>query len=915
MAIPAALLPKILGDLAASKDFIKMIASDMGSVARGAKSVVNAWVELQDTAFKTARAMNLGREAAMRYNRELLANTRALSVQYGITAENIAEFQKNYATAIGRNIHLTRQQISQIAALGNITDEATAQSLVDEFDKIGISIENAFAGTVQIQEQAKYLGLNGAKASKTLASNIKLAASYSFRNGVRDIQEMALKAQSVRMDMNAVMSAAEKFTDIESSISTAANIQMLGGSFAQNFSNPMAVMYESWADPKALMDRIQKTIEGKGTYQKETGDVTFDPITMRMMREMAKNLGISVEELTKPAIAQAQGKAVEQEISMNSQLAGISKEQIEAIKNLSRSNFDEKAGEHYITYIDENRETQTVKLSELTEDQLKVAQDSQLTQDNMWKDVHQIRDLLLKMGDERARGTVSLSDEIKGIGQLFKGVWAGLIDTFMGPTSDAINQNKDVVGENGWIGKAINGLFGLFGGAHANGGIIGRKYNKGGISSVDGGGIAMGALTGVDKLWAWLTKGEMVLNMNQQKGLFSFIKSLGRNALAANIFNSIGSKIGIDNLGGMMMMKHMGMFGGPNVQGVGGVLQSGKDIVINAANVVLNGNISGLGNQTSLLETVAEKTGDGNVVGKEGALAGKNIAKLRKIAKAKNALKYVGKGFGKSIPYIGTILAAGSALSDWSGANSAFGDKRGEIESMNVSDLTKAKELDKAIKARNQSRGGAVGTAVGAGIGMALGSAFGPLGTVAGGWLGSKAGEFIGKGIGGLFTGKNEEEYRKANMTGSTVAGVSGETANEMLKVLRHISGRVDDGIKINPVTMKALTLSLPTMGIKGSMDSPVTPKPNTGNAMQVAPVEVSASKPSIKPIDIAPKDINLNVSGSIRLEGYGSSANLDVEKLLGSSEFVRQLTEIIKNRMNEISNSGRIKGETYMTI
>lgn len=913
MAINPALLVKLFEGAAAAKDFFKSVAGDMRNATNAAKGLTSAWVELQDTAFKTARAMNLGREAAMRYNRELMANTRELAVQYGITAENIAEFQKSYATAVGRNIHLTRQQISQIAALGNITDDATAQSLLDEFDKIGVSIENAFAGTVQIQEQAKYLGLNGAKASKTLASNIKLATSYSFRNGVRDIQEMALKAQSVRMDMNAVMSAAEKFMDIESSISTAANIQMLGGSFAQNFSNPMAVMYESMADPKALMDRIQRTIEGKGTYNEKTGEVTFDQITMRMMREMAKNLGMSVEELTKPAIAQAQGRAVEQEIAMNSKLAGISKEQVEAIKNLSRANFDEKTGEHYITYIDDNRETQTVKLSELTADQLKIAQDSQLTQDNMWKDVHDIREYLLKIGDERARGTVSLKDEIKGLGQWIRGIWGGLLDSIMGPISNKANANKSILGDTGDLRDLWSTITGFFGGAHAKGGVVGRKYATGTPNATAG--IVGGAIGGVDKLWAWLTKGEMVLNMDQQKSLFSLIKSLGRNTLATGLLNKIGGTFGVDNLGGMMMMRRMGMFGPQGSLIGGGILPDGKDIVINAANVVLNGNISGLGNQTALLENVAQKTEGANVVGKQGALYGKNIGKLRTIAKAKNALKVAGRGFGKSIPYIGTILAAGSALSDWSGANSAFGDKRSEIESMNVSDLTKAKELDKAIKARNQSRGGAVGTAVGAGIGMALGSVFGPLGTVAGGWLGSKAGEFIGKGIGGLFTGKNEEEYRKANMTGSTVAGVSGETANEMLKVLRHISGRVDDGIKINPVTMRALTLSLPTMGIKGSMDSPVTPKPNTGNAMQVAPVEVSASKPSIKPIDIAPKDINLNVSGSIRLEGNGSSANLDVEKLLGSSEFVRQLTEIIKNRMNEISNSGRIKGETYMTI
>ena len=43
------------------------------------------------------------------------------------------------------------------------------------------------------------------------ADNIKLASKYSFKSGVKDIQDMALKSASLRMDMEAVMNAAEKF--------------------------------------------------------------------------------------------------------------------------------------------------------------------------------------------------------------------------------------------------------------------------------------------------------------------------------------------------------------------------------------------------------------------------------------------------------------------------------------------------------------------------------------------------------------------------------------------------------------------------------------------------------------------------------------------------------------------------------
>ena len=80
---------------------------------------------------------------------------------------------------------------------------------------------------------------------------------------------------------------------------------------------------------------------------------------------------------------------------------------------------------------------------------------------------------------------------------------------------------------------------------------------------------------------------------------------------------------------------------------------------------------------------------------------------------------------------------------------------------------------------------------------------------------------------------------------------------------------------------------------------------PIQGNFMKVEPSKGSESSVN-KPIKLDKTTINLNVSGTIKLEGGGKGADLDISKLLDTPEFKRQLTDIITKRVNENSNNGK---------
>lgn len=583
-------LENIKGGLNAIGKGLDEVGKSAGTVKRILGMLGDRWIEMQDIAFKTSRTMAMGRDQAMRYDRLLMQTTKDLARQYGLTAQQIADFQKDYATNTGRNIILTQRQTEEVAALSRITDEATAADLIDSFDKVGIGIARATANIGAMQERAKALGLNSTKAVKTFQQNIKLASSYSFKNGVRDIEKMALKATALRMDMNAIMNAADKFMDIEGAISTSANIQMLGGSFAQQFANPMGAMYEAMADPKEFMNRIERTIAGKGTYEAKTGQVKFDPVTMMQLREMAKQLGMSVDQLTEPAMVKTQNEKIDAEFRRNANYSQFSDIEKEAIRNLSRNNVNEETGQHQITFLDENGREQTVKIEELTKEQLAVAQDRQMTEEAMFNDVQDIKDILERtLG--RARGVTSTKENITGLKEEWNSFLSQFQNFYMGMFSGWMNgssfQPWDAFkglsggrwGGPGYVDMGTHGTEGF-------GNVLGdiwdaiNPFAEGGIVRANAGAllpptIVPGDSYAGDRVPVMANSGEMIINQRQQKGLFDFIGDVAKTGLSIFLGNKIGNKLGVKGFGTWNTLGSiLGGNGVPDLGGMAGSLAS-----------------------------------------------------------------------------------------------------------------------------------------------------------------------------------------------------------------------------------------------------------------------------------------------------------------------------------------------------
>ena len=129
------------------------------------------------------------------------------------------------------------------------------------------------------------------------------------------------------------------------------------------------------------------------------------------MREMAKTLGMSVEQLTNPAMAKVQNAKVEQELINSGARGNFTDKELELLQNLSRTNVNDN-GKHFVTFFKDGRE-QTKEISDLTKEELQIAKDSQMTEKEMFDDVQQIKEILERVHG-RARETVSYKEQKEG---------------------------------------------------------------------------------------------------------------------------------------------------------------------------------------------------------------------------------------------------------------------------------------------------------------------------------------------------------------------------------------------------------------------------------------------------------------------------------------------------------------------
>ena len=795
----------------------------LGGVLRGAvggalgylntllKSGFTTAMQFHQEGIAFARELGMNAKEAQAYTAVLTERTERLAMTYGVAAEQVKELQRNISVATSRQLMLNESQAEHFLQLNKLVGSSTVNQFTEQMmNGMGGSLDAVTGAVSKAYTTAAKSGLNAQKVSEKIASNLGMANRLSFRNGVEGLTRMAMQAEKMGMSLQSVESAAGQFLELDKSIENAAKMQMLGGSAAVSFGNPLTAAYEANYDPEAFAKRLQDSLASYATFNAQSGVASVNGMNMDFVRNIASVMGISAEEATRMAKKQAEVRYKEQNISGAYKGMGLSQEQIDFLIN--KSNVANGKVEFTTS------EGQKVDLSS-------GQAISKAVLDEMMKyEGKSDRDIM----EENAKSLTSINEQLIGIKDSIIAMFAKFVQgMFPDMQVDIKNfgqwakNNLEPTAKN--IGVAARGVYDWF------------TQNKEPIKT------ALSGLTNfisfVTSKWEWLVT---FLIGNQ------LLKGFKNTGIIGNGTNAASKASGA----------------AANPTGVWGKAKQAYNSIRHPipANPALT--------RGTKLDAL-----------KAGAKAG-----------GKAFLKTGGIGLG-----VGLVGMTGNYLTDKAAEN-------GTIE--------KGGTAHTALKAVSTG-------AEYAAIGATIGSIIPGVGT----GIGAGAG-FVAGAIKGFWDAQKQKGEAKSKAEAHAEGGIVGGNSTSGDKVLTRLnSGEMVLNMSQQTKLFNAIN-SLKAPSINNSIGNysfnrisnlvnGVTPKPTKIEAKPVGEREYiytpkGNETSNVNGNTITVKDFNINLTGTLKLDGGNNSKNVDINALLNDQKFINGLKEMIKTSINQDMHGGR---------
>ena len=288
-----------------------------------------------------------------------------LAFQYGKTQEDMVKLQQGYAEATGKNIVLTKDNYEAQFQLQQLMGDENSLAFTSGIEQFGVGINDARDRLYEIYKLNKTTGVSWSKTSKDLNNNLKLAQKYNFKGGLDNMMKMTVWANKMKINMQTIGSIADKISNPEGAIETAAKLQVLGGAFA-TMANPLQMLYESLDDVGGLAQRVEKMFDGIGRFDRDLGEVRIAGPDRLRVKAAAEAMGMSYEEAMNIVNNKAKRGAVEQDVKFNPE---ITKDNRDFLATLAQWNNDKKQFE-VRTYDEKNRQYINRNINELSNEEI-----------------------------------------------------------------------------------------------------------------------------------------------------------------------------------------------------------------------------------------------------------------------------------------------------------------------------------------------------------------------------------------------------------------------------------------------------------------------------------------------------------------------------------------------------------------
>ena len=283
-----------------------LIGSTYGIMKRAFTSAWGLAKSYDAMSVATSRHMGLTYRDSISYTQTLISRTRDLAAAYGITAEKAAALQDSVAKATSRAIILSNTQAESLVAVSKVLGEQTASEFQN---KVVTSLGGSIAASMNVAQdaytRASRMGLSAVEYSNKIAQNLNLVNSLHFRSGVDGLARMTALSERLGFNMQSLSNVAEKFSNLETALPSAASLQALGGSFSVYGADPLSWMYASMGDAEQLTRMVSDLVKGLSTFNAKSGIAELGVASKQYLRAAATQLGMSYEELANIANRQA----------------------------------------------------------------------------------------------------------------------------------------------------------------------------------------------------------------------------------------------------------------------------------------------------------------------------------------------------------------------------------------------------------------------------------------------------------------------------------------------------------------------------------------------------------------------------------------------------------------------------------
>jgi hypothetical protein len=284
-------------------------------------------------------------------------------IRLGGDISNVSVTMASIAEGSRRNVIATEEQVSKLYAAATIL-ETTAGSIVESFAEVGYETSQIGPNLEDSISYVQSVGLNAKKVMSDVTQNMSIMNKFNFGDGVQGLTKMAAQASMLRFDMRDTANFADKVMDPEGAINTASTLQRLGLAVGQ-LGDPFAMMNDSLTNPGALQDSLIKATKQFVDLDAKTGAFKINPQGILTLREMAKETGISYDQLAKTALAAAD---LDKRISAISPSLQFDKpEDKQFLANMATM----KDGEYVVQIKDDKGAIEYKKLGDITADEFK----------------------------------------------------------------------------------------------------------------------------------------------------------------------------------------------------------------------------------------------------------------------------------------------------------------------------------------------------------------------------------------------------------------------------------------------------------------------------------------------------------------------------------------------------------------